>query len=154
VEHFFLRGSARGASSICAALSLTLQTLSFASVKTAADYTQKRDPLQDNCPVRAALDVIRGRWKPSILLRLKPGPARFSEIHTALKGSTAQAITVQLRQLEADGVVSRTAFPEIPPRVEYALSPFGRTLSDLMDQLELWGTEYLRRRSAPKKSRK
>jgi len=123
-------------------------------MKTSVDYSQMRDPLQDNCPVRAALDVIRGRWKPSILLQLKPGRARFSEIQTALKSATAQAITVQLRQLEADGVIIRTAFAEIPPRVEYALSPFGRTLSDLMDQLELWGTEYLRRRDQPPKTRR
>lgn len=123
-------------------------------MKTAADYSQKRDPLRDNCPVRAALDVIRGRWKPSILLQLKPGIARFSEIQSALKGATAQALSVQLRQLEADGVVTRTVFPEIPPRVEYALSPFGRSLSDLMDQLELWGTEYLRRQASPPKKQK
>jgi len=111
-----------------------------------ADYSQKLDPLQDRCPVRAALDVIRGRWKPSILLRLKSGPARFSEIHAALHGATAQALTVQLRQLEADGVVSRAVFAEVPPRVEYTLSPFGRSLSDLMDELERWGEDYLRRR--------
>ncbi len=114
-------------------------------MKSPAVYTHKIDRLRDVCPVRAAIDVISGRWKPSILFELKQGPARFSEIQSALRGATAQAITVQLRQLEADGVVSRAVFPEVPPRVEYTLTPFGRTLSDLMDQLELWGVEYLRR---------
>jgi len=114
-------------------------------MKSPAEFAHKIDRLRDVCPVRAAIDVISGRWKPSILFELKQGPSRFTEIQSALRGSTAQAISVQLRQLEADGVVSRTVYPEVPPRVEYTLTPFGRTLSDLMDQLELWGVEYLRR---------
>jgi len=109
-------------------------------------YTQRIDRLQDDCPVRAALDVIRGRWKPHILCELKSGARRFSELQSALRGVTAQTLTLQLRQLEADGVVQRTIYPEIPPRVEYALSDLGRRLSDVMDELEDWGVEYLARR--------
>lgn len=116
-------------------------------MKSGADYAQKHDRLQDNCPVRAALDVIRGRWKPSLLYELKDRPRRFSELHSALPGITPQALTVQLRQLEADGVVSRTVYPVIPARVEYALTDFGTTLSRVMDELEAWGTEYLARRN-------
>ena len=115
-------------------------------MKSLADYAQKIDRLQDNCPVRATLDVVRRRWKPSILFELKGEPRRFTELQCAMSGITAQALTVQLRQLEADGVVTRTVYAEIPARVEYELSPFGRTLSDVMDQLESWGMEYLARR--------
>jgi DNA-binding HxlR family transcriptional regulator len=73
-------------------------------MKSLADYEQKFDRLQENCPVRAALDVIRGRWKPSILYELKAGARRFSQLQAALPTITAQALTVQLRQLEADGL--------------------------------------------------
>ena len=118
-------------------------------MKSAADYSQKHDPLQDVCPVRTALDVIRGRWKPSILLQLKQGVRRYTELQDALPGIAAQTLTVQLRQLEADGVVVRTIFAEVPARVEYRLSDFGRTLSKVMDQLEVWGTAYLARRARP-----
>ena|SRR5688500_14339745 len=112
-------------------------------MKSLQDYAQKCDRLQDDCPVRAALDLIRGRWKPSILFEIKLGPKRFSDLQAALPGCTAQALTVQLRQLEADGLVSRTVYPEMPARVEYALTDFGRSLSDVMDQLEVLGVEYL-----------
>ena len=115
-------------------------------MKSIGDYAQKFDRLQDDCPVRAALDVIRGRWKPSILFELKDHPRRFSEMQAAMPGITAQALSVQLRQLEADGIVSRAVYPEIPVRVEYELSEFGRTLADVMDQLEVWGATYLARR--------
>jgi len=117
-------------------------------MKSVDDYTQKHDRLQDTCPVRAALDVIRGRWKPSILYELKSGAKRFSGLQTALRDITAQTLTVQLRQLEADGVISRRAYVEVSLRVEYTLTEQGRALSDVMDRLEEWGTEYLVRRQA------
>lgn len=109
-----------------------------------ADYSQLIDPLRNHCPVRATLDVIRGRWKPSILLELKDGPKRYSDFRDAvsLTGITPQALTVQLRQLEADGVVSRKVFAEIPVRTEYRLTPLGASLSSVMHQLESWGKKY------------
>jgi DNA-binding HxlR family transcriptional regulator len=107
-------------------------------------YRQKIDALHERCPVRAALDVIRGRWKPSILFELKVGARRFSDLQAALTGITAQALSLQLRQLEADGVVVRAVFADdVPVRVEYSLTPHGRALSDVMDQLEDWGARYL-----------
>ena len=123
-------------------------------MKPGADYTQKFDSLHERCPVRAALDVVRGRWKPSILYELCSGPKRFTDIKGKLRGATAQALTVQLRQLEADGVVSRTVYPEIPARVEYALTKEGNDLAAPMLQLEEWGEAYLRRqgRSAERRS--
>lgn len=101
--------------------------------------------------MRAALDVIRGRWKPSILFELNTGPQRFSDLQAKLRGITAQALSLQLRQLEADGVVVRTVFAEeVPVRVEYSLTQDGRALSGVMDQLERWGASYLARRPGRK----
>jgi DNA-binding HxlR family transcriptional regulator len=120
-------------------------------MRSLEQYQQKIDPLQERCPVRAALDVIRGRWKPSILFELKAGARRFSDLQAVMPGITAQALSVQLRQLEADGVVTRAVFPdEVPVRVEYSLTKDGEALSGVMDQLEDWGAAYLARRSGRK----
>jgi DNA-binding HxlR family transcriptional regulator len=116
-------------------------------MKPLSDYAQKFDHLRDSCPVRAALDVIAGRWKPSILYELKTRARRFSDLQCALPEVTAQALTVQLRQLEADGVIARTVYPEVPVRVEYALTEQGKALSAVMDQLEQWGADYLERQA-------
>ena len=121
------------------------------TMRSLKQYEQKIDGLHERCPVRAALDVIRGRWKPSILFELNTGPRRFSDLQVTLHGITAQALTVQLRQLEADGVVVRSVFAEeTPVRVEYSLSDDGRALSGVMDQLELWGAAFLARRARRK----
>ncbi|MEK7949762.1 winged helix-turn-helix transcriptional regulator [Luteolibacter soli] len=114
-------------------------------MKEGLDYSPKIDPLRQHCPVRAALDVLTGRWKPSILWEIKDGTRRFSDIQGTLPGISAQALTVQLRQLEADGILERTVYPEIPPRVEYALTDHGRSLAVLMDELENWGSKHLER---------
>ena len=116
-------------------------------MKTLPDYAQRIDPLREKCAVRAAIDVIRGRWKPFILFELKSGRKRFSDFQSALPGITPQALTVQLRQLEADGVVSRTVCPDVPVRIEYALSEEGAALAAVMDQLETWGNAYMRRQN-------
>ena len=99
-------------------------------MKDLTAYEQKIDPLRDECPVRAALDC---------------GTKRFSQLQDALPQVTAQALTVQLRQLEADGVVQRQIFAEVPLRVEYSLTAHGKELSDVMDGLEEWGKAYLGR---------
>jgi len=106
------------------------------------DYSQPYDRLRDDCPVKAAIDVIRGRWKPSILYELSSGTKRFCDLQTALPAITAQVLTVQLRQLEADGVVARTVYAEVPARVEYSLTDLGGELSEVMDALERWGVRY------------
>jgi len=112
-------------------------------MKQLSAYEQKIDKLQDGCPIKAAIDVIRGRWKPMILWELNGGTKRFSDLQAALPEIAAQVLTVQLRQLEADGVIMRTVYPEIPARVEYALTELGEVLSAVTDQLEAWGTRYL-----------
>lgn len=108
-----------------------------------SDFQQKFGTLQEDCPVRAALDIVRGRWKPSILYALQQRPLRYSELQRALPRISPQALTTQLKQLEADGLVAREVYAEVPVRVEYRLSEFGSSLSDVMDSLESWGLSYL-----------
>jgi DNA-binding HxlR family transcriptional regulator len=108
-------------------------------MKALSEYEQKIDKLHDGCPIKAAIDVIRGRWKPMILWELNSGPKRFSDLQAAQPEITAQVLTLQVRQLEADGVIIRTVYAEVPSRVEYSLTALGRSLSSVMDQLEAWG---------------
>ena len=112
----------------------------------ARNRIRKYDPLHETCPVRAALDVIRGRWKPSILHELCRGPRRFNEIQAAIPEISAQALTVQLRELMADEIIDRLVYDDGPVRVAYVMTEFGMSLSDVMDQLEDWGEAYLERR--------
>ncbi len=96
-----------------------------------------------HCPVEAALDVIGGKWKPLILWGLGDNVLRFSELQKALPGVNTKMLTKQLRELEEDGVITRTVYPEVPPRVEYAITDFGRTLIPILQALCNWGAEYL-----------
>lgn len=117
-------------------------------MKSLSQYEPKHDRLRDDCPVKAAIDVVRGRWKPSILFELKSGRKRFCDLQCALNGVTAQALTVQLRELEFAGVIERSVYPETPPRVEYALTQHGKNLSDVMEALEVWGIAHQEREMA------
>jgi DNA-binding HxlR family transcriptional regulator len=83
---------------------------------------------------------------------LNGGTKRFSDLQAALPGITAQVLAVQLRQLEADGAVVRSVYPEVPARVEYALSEHGRALSTVMAQLEAWGAQHLERQARDRPS--
>ncbi len=96
-----------------------------------------------HCPVEAALEVIGGKWKPLILWALGNNVMRFGELQKGLPGVNAKMLTKQLRELEADGVITRTVFPEVPPRVEYAITDFGKTLIPILQALCNWGAHYL-----------
>jgi DNA-binding HxlR family transcriptional regulator len=94
------------------------------------------------CPVAATVEVIGGKWKPTILFHLKDGPRRFNELRRLVPGITQRMLTLQLRALEADGIVRRIVHEEVPPRVEYAFSERGLTLGPLLDAMERWGEAY------------
>lgn len=115
-------------------------------MKNEPKYTQKIDWLQDQCPIKATVDVIGGRWKPLILFYLLGQPKRFSALRKDIPGVTAQMLTLQLRQLEADGIVARTIHAEVPVRVEYQLTTYGKTLSSLLQGMRKWGEQHLNRR--------
>ncbi|MDH5181755.1 MAG: helix-turn-helix transcriptional regulator [Gammaproteobacteria bacterium] len=95
------------------------------------------------CPVEAALEAIGGKWKGLILFHLLGGVKRFSELQKLLPDVTQRMLTRQLRELEADQIVLRTVYPEVPPRVEYALTEFGETLGPILFALQTWGNQYL-----------
>lgn len=95
------------------------------------------------CPVEVALELIGGKWKGVILYHLLDGTRRFNELRRLMPAVTQRMLTLQLRELEEHGVVARTVYPEVPPRVEYALTDFGRTLQPVMAGLRDWGLAYL-----------
>ena len=115
-------------------------------MKSEPRYARKIDWLQDQCPIKATVDVIGGRWKPLILFYLLDQPKRFSALRKDIPGVTAQMLTLQLRQLEADGIVARSIHAEVPVRVEYRLTTYGRTLSTLLRDMRKWGEQHLNRR--------
>ena len=96
-----------------------------------------------HCPVEAALDVIGGKWKPLILWALTDSVLRFSGLQKELPGINTKMLTKQLRELEEDGVIERTVYPEVPPRVEYMMTDFGKTLIPILEALCNWGADYL-----------
>ncbi|AJE80457.1 MarR family transcriptional regulator [Streptomyces albus] len=100
------------------------------------------DHLSEECMVEAALEVIGGKWKLVILRHLLEGTRRFGELDKALPGITPRMLTRQLRELEADGLVLRTVYPQVPPKVEYSVTEIGESLRALTDQLEQWGHRY------------
>jgi len=95
-----------------------------------------------SCPMEVTLDVIGGKWKGIILGLLAEKKRRFTEIKRELPEITQRILTLQLRELEADGIISRTIYQEVPPKVEYALTDFGRTLKPILLAMHEWGERY------------
>ena len=91
------------------------------------------------CPVTHCLQVIGGKWKPVILFCIENGVNRFGAMQRAIPAVTKQMLTQQLRELERDGVITRPVVPEVPPRVEYALSERGRSILPVIASMRAWG---------------
>ena len=94
------------------------------------------------CPVETTLDVIGGKWKGIILYHLISGTKRFNEFRRLMPALTQRMLTLQLRELEEDGVVHREVYPVVPPKVEYSLTEFGMTLKPIIMLMQEWGTKY------------
>ncbi|MDC0766112.1 winged helix-turn-helix transcriptional regulator [Streptomyces sp. HD] len=102
-----------------------------------------RRPESYVCGIDAAMDVVGGKWKVLILWALSVRPCRFGELRREVKGVTEKVLAAQLRELEADGIVHREAYDEVPPRVEYSLTPLGTTLNAALAPLGAWGRENI-----------
>ena len=94
------------------------------------------------CPVATTVQLIGNKWKLLILRNLMMRPWRFNEMLRSIPGLSQKVLTDNLRALEADGLITRTVYPEVPPRVEYALSELGETLRPVFSALEGWGNGY------------
>lgn len=94
------------------------------------------------CPVATTVSVIGSKWKLLIIRNLLVRPWRFNELKKDLDGISQKILTDSLRSMEEDGIVTRTVYPEVPPRVEYALSELGESMRPILDAMYQWGTDY------------
>ncbi|MDR1612178.1 MAG: helix-turn-helix transcriptional regulator [Planctomycetota bacterium] len=94
------------------------------------------------CPVATTVEIIGSKWKLLILRDILAGPKRFGELRKSLGGISQKVLTDSLRTMERDGIVTRTVYPEVPPRVEYALSELGESMRPIIYAMENWGLEY------------
>ena len=94
------------------------------------------------CPVATTVSLIGSKWKLLIMRNLLARPWRFNELQKNLEGISQKVLTDSLRSMEADGIITRTVFPEVPPRVEYALSQLGEYMRPIIKSMEEWGLEY------------
>ncbi|OLL99049.1 Transcriptional regulator, HxlR family [Pseudonocardia sp. Ae706_Ps2] len=94
------------------------------------------------CPVEVAVSVLGGTWKLTLVKHLLDGPRRFNELGRLVPSANTKTLTRQLRELESDGVVHRTVFAEVPPRVEYRLTRLGRTLEPVVEVMDRWGAGF------------
>lgn len=97
------------------------------------------------CPVATTVQLIGSKWKLLILRNLLQRPWRFNELKKSLDGISQKVLTDSLRSMEADGIITRTVYPEVPPHVEYALSDLGQSMRPIMKAMEEWGMSYKRR---------
>ena len=97
----------------------------------------------DLCKVENALEIIVGKWKPVILLHLlKNGTMRFSELKRSIPGITQKMLTKNLRELESEDIVERLVYPQVPPKVEYSITEYGKELEPILNAMHEWGTRH------------
>ncbi len=102
---------------------------------------KKKEELPE-CPVATTVSLIGSKWKLLIIRNLLNRPWRFNELRKDLEGISQKVLTDSLRSMEADGIITRTVYPEVPPRVEYALSDLGESLRPIINSLAEWGVNY------------
>lgn len=106
--------------------------------------TRPNNPLPiTHCPVEATINLIGGKYKSLILWRLTDGTMRFSQLRKEVPCATPKMLTQQLRELEKDGFIIRTVYPVVPPKVEYSLTPFGKSIKPVLKAMFKWGSGYL-----------
>ena len=95
------------------------------------------------CPVKITIEIIGGKWKPAILYLIQNEITRFGEMHKSLPGISKRMLTTHLRELEADGIINRKVFAEVPPKVIYSLTDLGKTVIPVLTAMANWGEKYL-----------
>src|SRR5258708_7909041 len=108
-------------------------------------YRSERGGPNNDCPIEATLDIVGGKWKVLILFYLMKGTVRFGEFQRLIPKITQRMLTLQLRELEEDGVVHREVYRQVPPKVEYSLTEFGRSLEPILILMRDWGVTYKER---------
>ena len=103
---------------------------------------RSKEDILPECPVATTVLMIGSKWKLLIMRNLLTRPWRFNELQKSIDGISQKALTEALRSMEADGIVSRTVYPEVPPRVEYALTELGESMRAIIKSMESWGTAY------------
>lgn len=108
--------------------------------------SDKNSQIPAMCAMHTTMGVLGGKWKFVILYSLKDGtPRRFKELERGIAGIAARMLIKELKSLESDGLVKRTAYPTVPPTVEYQLTPYGKTLVPVIEILDEWGKKHSRR---------
>jgi DNA-binding HxlR family transcriptional regulator len=100
-------------------------------------------PVDSSCPVCRTADLVCGKWTLLLVRELADGRSRFCELERSLTGISPRTLSLRLRALEEEGIVERQTFPEVPPRVEYALTEKGRALLPIIEDMRAWGSEWL-----------
>lgn len=95
-----------------------------------------------NCSMELTMDLIGGKWKIRILWYLNMGTKRFSELKRAIPDITPKMLTTQLREMENDNLITRKVYPEVPPKVEYSITEYGKSLQDTLKEMCKWGNTY------------
>lgn len=107
-----------------------------------------KEELMPECPVAITVHLIGNKWKLLIIRNLLMRPWRFNELRKNLDGISQKVLTDCLRSMEEDGIITRTVYPEVPPRVEYALSALGESMRPILDSMQVWGEHYQARKKA------
>ena len=106
-------------------------------------FRKTKDFTPGNCPVVYCMNIIGGKWKPSIIHMIRTDRNRYSILLKNITEISKQTLTNQLRELEADGIIERKIFAEIPPRVEYTITAYGKTLLPIIDNMYQWGAQHM-----------
>lgn len=109
------------------------------------ESTEQAATMLKECPVETTLAVIGGKWKPLIIYYLMDSTKRFGELGRCIPDATRRMLTKHLRELEADGIIHREVYAEVPPRVEYSLTAVGHSLAPVLDAILAWGIEHQQR---------
>lgn len=114
----------------------------YISLDIQEELTMKKIEELPDCPVATTVGLIGSKWKLLIIRNLLTRPWRFNELQKSLEGISQKVLTDSLRSMEADGIITRTVFAEVPPRVEYSLSDLGESLRPIIQAMEVWGVDY------------